>query len=357
MALWMDDHAEPKTENEQVDIDAIAALKESAAIELKEQGNQYVKMGKKYYSDAIDGYTRAINQNLSGFNSSILFSNRAHVNLLLGNYRRALADAEDAISICSTNVKAYYRAAKAAFSLGLLLEATLFCRKGLEVLPTNEDMKKLGKQIEQKLEEDKNRNVQVSKALGAAKDMVCALESRHLRMGRARCHELTRVKKPRLENDILHWPVLLLYAEVMSSDFIEDFCEVDTFSAHLDMMYSDSPLLPWDKECVYTREAIELYYEAESGFVLSNKEILRHILEGTSGALSEPLEEEQDGDLLPNPRSLSGPRKLVKVDERKTLHDVLKKDDCIIPGIPVFYAVSTRSDFYKKFKSGKWTPP
>lgn len=108
-------------------------------------------------------------------------------------------------------------------------------------------------------------------------------------MGRARYHELTRVKKPRLENDILHWPVLLLYAEVMSSDFIEDFCEVDTFSAHLDMisssivffsfsflllyitsdcfllnfqnMYSDSPLLPWDKECVYTREAIELYYE------------------------------------------------------------------------------------------------
>lgn len=46
--------------------------------------------------------------------------------------------------------------------------------------------------------------------------------------------------------------------------------------------------------------------QAESGFVLSNKEILRHILEGTSGALSEPLEEEQDGDLLPNPRSLSG---------------------------------------------------
>lgn len=66
--------------------------------------------------------------------------------------------------------------------------------------------------------------------------MVCALESRHLRMGRARYHELTRVKKPRLENNILHWPVLLLCAEVMSSDFIEDFCEVDTFSAHLDMI-------------------------------------------------------------------------------------------------------------------------
>lgn len=49
--------------------------------------------------------------------------------------------------------------------------------------------------------------------------------------------ELTGVKKPVLDkNSILHWPVLLLYAEVMSSDFIEDFCETDMFSTHLDMI-------------------------------------------------------------------------------------------------------------------------
>lgn len=47
--------------------------------------------------------------------------------------------------------------------------------------------------------------------------------------------ELTGLKKPILDsNNILHWPVLLLYAEVMSSDFIEDFCETDMFLAHLD---------------------------------------------------------------------------------------------------------------------------
>lgn len=63
-------------------------------------------MGKKHYSDAIDCYTRAINQKvLSDSENSILFANRAHVNLLLGNYRRALADAEDAIKLCPTNVK------------------------------------------------------------------------------------------------------------------------------------------------------------------------------------------------------------------------------------------------------------
>lgn len=63
-------------------------------------------MGKKHYADAIDCYTRAIDQNvLSDSENSILFSNRAHVNLLLGNYRRALMDAEEAITLFPENVK------------------------------------------------------------------------------------------------------------------------------------------------------------------------------------------------------------------------------------------------------------
>lgn len=72
----------------------------------QEKGNDYVKKGKKHYSDAIDCYTRAINHKaLSDSENSILYANRAHVNLLLGNYRRALTDAEEAIKLCPTNVK------------------------------------------------------------------------------------------------------------------------------------------------------------------------------------------------------------------------------------------------------------
>lgn len=63
-------------------------------------------MGKKHYSDAIDCYTRAIDQKaLSNSENSVLFANRAHVNLLLGNYRRALTDAEEAIKLCPSNIK------------------------------------------------------------------------------------------------------------------------------------------------------------------------------------------------------------------------------------------------------------
>jgi tetratricopeptide (TPR) repeat protein len=63
-------------------------------------------MGKKHYSDAIDCYTRAINQKaLSDSETSILFSNRAHVNLLLGNFRRALTDANDALKFNPSSIK------------------------------------------------------------------------------------------------------------------------------------------------------------------------------------------------------------------------------------------------------------
>lgn len=68
-------------------------------------------------------------------------------------------------------------------------------------------------------------------------EVLSAIEDRGLRIGKAMFQELTGVKKPVLDkNKILHWPVLLLYAEVMSSDFVEDFCETDNFSAHLNMI-------------------------------------------------------------------------------------------------------------------------
>lgn len=68
-------------------------------------------------------------------------------------------------------------------------------------------------------------------------DLVSAFEDRQIKFGKAMYQELTGIKKPVLDsNNILHWPVLLLYAEVMSSDFIEDFCETDMFTDHLDII-------------------------------------------------------------------------------------------------------------------------
>ncbi|XP_078154902.1 tetratricopeptide repeat (TPR)-like superfamily protein [Carex rostrata] len=365
MALLMEAGADPVTEKEKVDMDAIAALKESSALEFKEQGNQFVKKGKKHYSDAIDCYTKAINQKaLGNSESSVLFANRAHVNLLLGNYRRALTDAEEAIRLCSSNAKAYYRAAKAALSLNLLAEATSFCEKGLEQSPSNEEIKKLLTQVNSVKTEQELRKAKVSQALLTAKGLLSAIEKRGLKLGKALYQDLTGLRKPTLDKSgVLHWPVLFLYAEAMSSDFIEDFAETDIFSLHLDVMFSESSTLPWDSGHAYTREAVELYYQAGMGNILPKKEALKYFLEGTldssalSNILSGEIHEEHDTDDGSMPSKGLDHGKWIKVNERKTLLEVLQQKEYIIPAIPVFFVVSKKSSFYKEFTSGKWSPP
>ncbi|XP_072072246.1 uncharacterized protein [Arachis hypogaea] len=354
MALWMENGSEPLTEAEKADLEAIAAIKESAAIELK--GNEYVKKGKKHYSEAIDCYTRAINQKaLSDSESSVLFANRAHVNLLLGNHRRALTDAQQALNLSPSNIKAIYRAVKASLSLNLLAEAQDFCRKGLELDPNNEEFKRLDQQIRTKISEKEKREAEVSKAILEAKELVSAIENRGLKIGKAIYRELTGLKKPVLDkNNILHWPVLLLYAEVMSSDFIEDFCETDMLSVHLDMIsFSSDQPLPWDVENNYKRDFVELYYEAGSGVRLSKEKLLHCLLEGT--AASHVGDEEKDA--VEDFKHSAGSPKWIKVNEKKMLQDILKEPNFVIPEIPVFYVVSKQSSFYSKFKSGKWAPP
>ncbi|KAB5569836.1 hypothetical protein DKX38_003629 [Salix brachista] len=382
MALWMEAGSEPKTESEIADLQAISALKHSTALELKEKGNEYVKMGKKHYSDAIECYTRAINQEvLSDSDNSIVYSNRAHVNLLLGNYRRALTDAREAIKLCPTSVKAMYRAAKASLSLNLLVEAKSFCENGLEQNPDNEELKRLAKQINLvKMELDK-REAEVSKAVSEAKDLLSAIEDRGLKMGKPMFGELVGLRKPVLDkNKILHWPALLLYAEVMSSDFIEDFCETDMFSAHLDMIsillviFVFITICPINLHLMFPALLYILHYMisitfkhvlrklstiAGSGVPLSKKKILHHLLDGTLGASVESVDEEKEA--IESNGSGKGSSKWVKVNEKRMLSDVLKEPDFIISGIPglriVFYVVSKRSSFYKEFKAGKWSLP
>ncbi|VVA15947.1 PREDICTED: tetratricopeptide [Prunus dulcis] len=322
----MEKGSEPQTESERDDLDAIAALKENTAIELKDKGNEYVKMGKKHFADAIDW---------------------AHVNLLLGNYRRALTDAEDSIKLCSTNVKALYRAAKAYFALNLLLESTLHCQNGLKHDPSNEELKKLLRQIESKKMEHEQREAQahVYFFVETMHDLVSAIESRGLKIGKAMYQGLTGLRKPVLDkNNILHWPVLLLYAEVMSSDFIEDFSSnafgymcILCFPEFSNMFSENCPPLSWDQEHNYTREAVELYYEASPGVSLSKTKILRCLLEGTAASHVENIgDEEKDANKNSNDGSSAGKgsSKWVKVNEKRALHDVLKEPNFVIRGIP-----------------------
>ncbi|EEC76184.1 hypothetical protein OsI_13520 [Oryza sativa Indica Group] len=336
MALLMDPGAGgPLTESEKADLDAIAAIKESAAAEYKEKGNRLVKMGRSHYADAVDCYTKAIAQMeplppppVPSPDASVLFANRAHVNLLLGNHRRALDDAARAVQLSPSNVKAYYRAAKAAIALGLLPEAAAFCRRGIEQDPANEELKKLLAQVDAQQSEQDRHRAKVAQAVSAAKDIVAAIEKRGLKLGKAAYQELTGVKKPKLDEQ------------------------------------ESSPPLPWDDKHAYTRDAVELYYQAGVGTVLSKSEILKILLEGTmdSKSLPESLLDEEDGENDDGKSSTitssdKGSVKWINVKEGKTLQEVLQHKDFIIPAIPVFFVVSRKSTFYRKFKAGNWSLP
>lgn len=47
--------------------------------------------------------------------------------------------------------------------------------------------------------------------------------------------------KPTVDGEgLLHWPVLFVYPESMQQDIIEDVCETDKLSEHLDIVFSIS---------------------------------------------------------------------------------------------------------------------
>ncbi|PKI41112.1 hypothetical protein CRG98_038640, partial [Punica granatum] len=249
---------------------------------------------------------------------------------------------------------AYYRAVKACLSLNLLEEAKTYCETGLEKDPGNEELKRLNQKIDSQIMECRKREAEVSDAVAAAKGLLSAIEDRKLKIGKAMYQELTGLKKPILDkNNILHWPVLLLYAEHNAG------C-VWTFSTLclLNLANVFSEPLPWDTNNNYTRDAIELYYEVGSAVPTSRSRILKYFLEGTAAA-NVDLECDEDSAAATSNQNFStgdGSSKWMEVNERRTLHDVLKEPNMIIPGIPVFFVISKTSSFYQVFKSGKWTP-
>lgn len=357
MALWLEPGSESVTPEAQADLDALSALKHSAAIELKDKGNEFVKMGKKYYKDAVDCYTRAIDQkSMDAVCTSVLYANRAQVNLLLGNNRRALIDAQQAIELNKANIKAYFRGAKAALSLESLQEALQFCLAGLEQEPNNAELSKLRGVIQKKNKEVADFQKQQVSEVAKAEVLSSIITDRCARVGKAAYKEHTAGRKPWVDNNkLLHWPVLLLYPESMTSDFIEDFCELDSFSYHLDIIFGpDVALPPWDCRQDYTREKIQLFYKASRDPGLSKEQLSCYLMEGKG--IPAETKEFEDVD-LGNNQTDDISQQWVQVPERSSLHDVLRKKDHVIPGIPVFYVLSKGSEFYEEFLSGRWCPP
>ncbi|KAL0051529.1 hypothetical protein WJX82_009385 [Trebouxia sp. C0006] len=322
---------EMPTNNDNVDLAAINALiDEQTPVERaeshKNQGNEALKTGLKhrkkfYFREAVTAYTKGLDvQCGDSIVETVLLSNRAQVHLQLGNDRNALEDSLRALQLDTNNVKACYRAARAAYNLKQYSKALTLAEQGIAMDAGASELKRIQQDAQQHLQAEEQRAVE-----------------------RAAREKAKRGRKPFVaEDSLVHWPVMFVYPETMQTDAVEDFVEADSLQQHLDVMFSpDAPPLDWDDEHQYTRDKLELYYLSHAARPLP----LEQLTEVLYGGWPQDLQ-----DAAPQ---RYGPKasKWCRVSEKLLLGEVLAKPDYVIPGIPVFFVVSKGSDYRKRFLS------
>lgn len=244
------------------------------------------------------------------------------------------------------NIKAYYRGAKAALRLKEWDTAADVARRGLVVDPGAQELEEIMQDaIEHRaraLEDQQEEEARRERRLAPLRRLADAINSRGLRFTRPQFS--ANEQHPYLdEDDVLHWPVLFMYPEVMQQDVVEDFSEDDTFDAHLDVMFGEgAPPLPWDMQGEYTRQNVELHYLSHAGQPVRGDQLVAAL----SGQWPEGMEDVR-GPL----RYGNEAAKWVSVPTSSTLKALLQRDDCVIPGVPVFWVVARGSTYRERFLS------
>eukprot|EP00884_Botryococcus_braunii_P014826 jgi/Botrbrau1/23344/Bobra.0051s0004.1 len=346
----------PENGIEHPDMAAIQALlDESSPEELAEnfrvQGNEQLtnalklaKNRKFYIRKAVETYSKGIAVSSADKGVvSILHSNRAQAQLKLENYRAALHDCLKAISADRGNIKAYFRGAQAAFKLQNLEGAIKLCNDGLEVEAEAPELLKLKETCEAQLAEksalEREQNLRKIAERAPALKLADAMLSAGWRVGLPQFS--IGSEKPFLDKEgNLHTPVLFIYPESRQTDAVQDFDARHPFAAHFDVMFgADAPALGWDQDGTYTRDRIRCFYLTHAASPLSKP------------ALVEVLAGGWPSDMSHKEPSRYGPKsaRLKGVDESCSLADVLRQEDYVMPGIPVFFLLAEGTPFMQRF--------
>jgi len=286
------------------------------ATHYRDSGNVCFSEGKLRYNDALGYYTLGISEKSSNKSlNSILYSNRAMVQLKKGNFGKALKDSTKSIEQDPTNIKAYYRGSFAAMQLNKLDQALDLCRQGIalssENPPNLKQLRSLLAQIKSKQEElkkkeraetDRERAVEKS----AEQQKLDIYKERGIKWEPASDFAIPGEPGPSYTvnlDGVFSWRVVFLYPEFSSSDLIPDFCENNTLGEMLEAMFVDHA------DPLYTKDKLAVFVEKESG------------------------------------------GKFKKMPQDVPLGLVLSKHVEVVKNHPVFYVLSTASPFYEKWRS------
>ncbi|KAG7388434.1 Tetratricopeptide repeat protein 4 [Phytophthora boehmeriae] len=346
-------------------VEAIQALieegetAESLALHWKKQGNDmfadakrahrgYFQNALKYYSDALAYAYKAMalpkeeqdeSYNMKELTAQIL-SNRAAVQLELKNYASCRSDAAKAINFDPSNVKSYYRGAKASKMLRKPADTLRYCKEGLKLDPENKLLLNLQKEgvklVEELRKEKQKREIERMKrrALTDKYRKLCA--ARGVRVGRAlvedeRVHQYEGKADLDPENGIMYWPVLFLYDQHGTSDFVQFFGEQDSFIEHLANMFpEDGPFAEWDTNQEFVASKLAVYAAADMVIPFSSPKEWHVALSGEK--------EEDDEEVVRLRREEKHEAKTqfwMEISPFCTLQQLLTHDQYVVPGVPV----------------------
>ena len=226
------------------------AKKMPKSTHMKVRNSEYHK-AMKLYDEGLE--EKCDNQKLN----AILYSNRAAINLLLGNSRKVINDCTEAVKLDKSNIKAYFRAATACSKLENYGEAIEWADNGLFIDPANKTLMdartKANKAKGAIDKEARKKAMQKKKEEKAAKELSTAIAARGIQLTKGVETEMKQ-RTTRgggvvevggggnvyLDSDgMLHWPLLILYPEHKQTDFIQDFNEGSRFQDHLENMFAE----------------------------------------------------------------------------------------------------------------------
>lgn len=263
-----------------MELEALKALAydgepQEIAENFKNQGNGQFKI--KQYKAAIEYYNKGIAIDLDDPKiMSSLYLNRAACNLELKNYRKCINDCIDGLRYDPKNVKAYYRMAKAFFTIEKLDEALSALEFSLGLDPSNLASKALLTKIQQKKHEletiaAKKDAERLHKEILQDKLKTAIKGRNYLIINTPRPAELLDGAKLSLEDpeDIesqLIFPAMIMYPTTDEFDFVASISELTTPWELMELVLQRPQEWFEDpKHENFTPKRLDAYMETESG--------------------------------------------------------------------------------------------
>lgn len=261
----------------------------------KEEGVHHFKY--KRYRLAVSSFSEGLRAKCTDSELlAQLLNNRAAAHYRLGNFRAAIRDCEQAITLKPGYRKAIARAAESADRLGLWDELVRWADMGLGLDPDDSffvelrlaaihEQNKVERITRKKTAEENKRLLQMKQLLEVIEEHGVTLEPRDMETVPTEDKDGSKLSPaekelaslpdltpshPSAQGSKVHqnkagdlvWPVLLLYPEYQLTDFIQHFNEKHTFVEQLEVVFGEgSPPAPWDKQRQYSLPRLALYFE------------------------------------------------------------------------------------------------